>query len=95
MAFTGDFMCTSFKQELLEGRHDFRTTGGTMKVALYTSAASLDAATTVYSATNEASGTGYVAGGNTLTNVDPSASGTTALTDLTYTSSRNVSLSSA
>ena len=75
-------MCTSFKKELLEGVHNFKNSGGsTFKLALFTSSASLDAATTAYSTSNEVSGTGYSAGGNTLTRVDPSTSGTTALTD--------------
>lgn len=74
-------MCTSFKQELLEGQHDFRSSGNTFKLALYTSSATLNASTTDYSATNEVSGTGYTAGGGTLTNVNPTASGTTAFTD--------------
>lgn len=75
-------MCTSFKQELMEGVHDFRVTGGdTFYMALYTSSATLDATTTAYTVTNETSGTGYVAGGQALTNIDPSTSGTTAFTD--------------
>lgn len=75
-------MCTSFKQELMEGVHDFRITGGdTFYMALYTSSATLDATTTAYTVTNETSGTGYVAGGQALTNIDPSTSGTTAFTD--------------
>jgi len=74
--------CTSFKKELLEGAHDFRNSGGdTFKIALYTSSATLGASTTAYSATNEVSGTGYSAGGATLTRVDPATSGTTAYTD--------------
>ena len=83
-------MCTSFKKELMTGTHDFTTsTGNTFKLALYTSSATLGASTTAYSATNEASGTGYSAGGGTLTNVTPTTSGTTALTDfadLTFSS---------
>jgi hypothetical protein len=90
MAFTGNFMCTSFKQELLTATHDFTTTtGSTFKLALYTNSASFDASTTAYTATNEVSGTGYSAGGGTLTNVTPTTSGTTALTDfadLTFSS---------
>jgi len=79
-------MCTSFKKELLEAVHNFKNSGGdTFKIALYTSSASLGAATTAYSATNEVSGTGYTAGGNTLTRVDPSSSGTTAFTDFANT----------
>jgi hypothetical protein len=85
MAFTGNFMCTSFKQQILEGVHDFRASGGdTFKIALYTNSASFTAATTAYTATNEitnTSGSAYVAGGGTLANVNPTTSGTTALTD--------------
>ena len=84
-------MCTSFKQQLLEGVHDFRATGGdTFKLALYTNSASFTAATTAYTSVNEVGNSGsYSAGGGTLTNVNPSSSGTTALTDfadLTFTS---------
>lgn len=79
-------MCTSFKQELLEAVHNFKNSGGdTFKIALYTSSASLGASTTAYSTSNEVSGTGYTAGGNTLTRVDPSSSGTTAITDFADT----------
>lgn len=75
-------MCTSFKQELLQAKHDFTaSTGHSFKLALYTSSATLGATTTDYSVTNEASGTGYSAGGGALTNVTPTTSGTTALTD--------------
>ena len=82
MAFTGNFMCTSFKKELMQGVHNFTaSTGNTFKLALYTNSASFTAATTAYTATNEISGTGYTAGGGTLTNVTPTTSGTTALTD--------------
>ena len=82
MAFSGNFMCTSFKKELLEAVHNFKNSGGsTFKLALYTNSASFDASTTAYTTTNEVSGTGYSAGGGTLTRVDPSSSGTTALTD--------------
>jgi len=91
MAFTGNFMCTSFKSELMQALHNFTTsTGNTFKIALYTNSASFTAATTVYTATNEVTGTGYTAGGNTLTNVTPTTSGTTAFTDFadtTWTSS--------
>jgi hypothetical protein len=91
MAFSGNYMCTSFKQELLVGSHNFTaSTGDTFKLAMYTNSASFDASTTDYTATNEISGTGYSAGGGTLTNVTPTTSGTTALTDfadLTFSSS--------
>ncbi|MBN9265958.1 MAG: hypothetical protein J0I75_15595 [Hyphomicrobium sp.] len=79
-------MQTSFKKEMLEGVHNFKNSGGdTIKVALFTSSATLDASTTAYSTTNEVSGTGYSAGGNTLTRVDPASSGTTAFTDFADT----------
>jgi hypothetical protein len=79
-------MCTSFKQELMEAKHNFLSSGGdTFKIALYTSTATLSAATTAYSATNEVSGTNYTAAGNTLTRVDPASSGTTAFTDFADT----------
>jgi hypothetical protein len=91
MAFTGNFMCTSFKVEILEGVHDFRTAGGdTFKLALYDNSASFTAATTAYTVTNEVGDSGsYAAGGGTLTNVTPTSSGTTAFTDfadLSFTS---------
>lgn len=82
MAFTGNFMCTSFKQGVLQAQHDFTaSTGHTFKLALYDNNASFTAATTDYTATNEVSGTGYSAGGGTLTNVTPTTSGTTAFAD--------------
>ena len=82
MAFSGNFMCSSFKRELLEGGHNFKNSGGhTFKLAMYTNSASFNAATTAYTTSNEVSGSGYSAGGGTLTRVDPSLSGTTALTD--------------
>ena len=90
MAFSGNFMCTSFKQELLEGAHNFKNSGGdTFKLAMYTNSASFNAATTAYTTSNEVTGTNYTAGGGTLTRVDPSVSGSTALTDfadLTFSS---------
>tara|TARA_R100000951_G_scaffold17164_1_gene13659 strand:- start:2354 stop:2788 length:435 start_codon:yes stop_codon:yes gene_type:complete len=86
MAFTGNFMCTSFKKELLEAVHNFKNSGGsTFKIALYTNSASFDASTTAYTTSNEVTGTGYTAGGNTLTRVDPTSSGTTAFTDFANT----------
>mgnify|MGYP003666325942 CR=1 FL=1 len=79
-------MCTSFKLSLLDGEMDFSSdTSQTFKIALYTSAATLGAATTAYSVTNEVSGTGYTAGGNTLTVVAPTTSGTTAYLDFADT----------
>jgi len=91
MAFTGNFLCTSFKQEILQAVHNFTTsTGDTFKLALYDNSASFTAATTAYTATNEVANSGsYAAGGGALTNVTPTTSGTTAFTDfddLTFTS---------
>jgi len=91
MAFSGNFMATSFKQQVLEAVHDFRLTGGdTFKLALYDNNASFTAATTAYTATDEVANSGsYAAGGGTLTRIDPTTSGTTAFTDfadLTFTS---------
>lgn len=91
MAFTGNFMCTSFKVELMQGVHNFTaSTGDTFKLALYDNSASFTAATTAYTVTNEVSASGsYSAGGGTLTNVTPTSSGTTAFTDfsdLSFTS---------
>jgi hypothetical protein len=82
MAFSGNFMCTSFKKELLEAKHNFLNSGGsTFNLALYTNSASFTAATTAYTSSNEVSGTGYTAKGAALTRVDPTTSGTTAFTD--------------
>jgi len=72
-------MCTSFKSELLGGTHDMDT--NTIKIALYTSSASLDASTTAYSSSNEVSGTGYSAGGATLSGASIGTSSTTAYVD--------------
>jgi hypothetical protein len=84
-------MCTSFKVELLQGLHNFTaSTGDVFKLALYTDLAVLGANTTVYTSSNEVPNSGtYSAGGGTLTNITPTASGTTALTDfadLSFTS---------
>lgn len=91
MAFSGNYMCTSFKVELMRAVHNFTTsTGNTFKLALYDNSASFTAATTAYTATNEVANSGtYSAGGGTLTNVTPTSSGTTAFTDfadLSFTS---------
>lgn len=72
-------LCTSFKAELLQGVHDLTT--DTLKLALFTSSADLGAATATYTTTAEASGGGYVAGGEAVTGVAVSTSGTTALVD--------------
>lgn len=71
-------MCSSFKVEILKGLHDFTaSTGNAFKIALYTSSATLAAATTAYSATNEVSGTGYTADNKALVNITPVISNTT------------------
>ena len=91
MAFSGNFMCTSFKKELMEAVHNFKNSGGnTFNIALYTNSASFTAATTAYTTSNEVSGTGYTAKGASLTRVDPTTSSTTAFTDfadVTFSSS--------
>ena len=86
-------ICSSFKQELLQGKHNFASSGGdTFKIALFTSDASLGASTTAYSTSNEisnTSGSSYSAGGATLTSVTPALDGTTAVcdfSDVSYTS---------
>lgn len=83
MPFTGNYLCTSFKRQLLEGVHDFRPGGtSTFKIALYTNAATFNASTTQYTAANEVAPTGsYVAGGGTLTMITPTTLGTTAFAD--------------
>lgn len=93
-------MCTSFKVQILNGVHAFgtsviraATTADTFKIALYTSSATLGATTTVYSGTNEvANGNGYTTGGNTLTTVAPTSSGTTAYVDFNDTTWSNATI---
>jgi hypothetical protein len=80
MAFTGNHLTTSFKKELLEGAHNFGPGGNTFRLALYTSAASLDANTTTYSPSNEISETGsYVMGGVVLVPLGPSVQGSSGV----------------
>jgi len=80
-------MATSFKVQILGGDFDFSSgTGETFKIALFTSSATLDATTTAYATTNEVAGTGYTAGGNTLTiSANPASTGTTAFLDFADT----------
>lgn len=81
MAITST-LTTSFKVELLTGTHNFtNSSGNSFKLALYTSSATLGANTTAFTTTGQASGTNYTSGGSALTNVTPSATGTTAVTD--------------
>mgnify|MGYP003137110630 FL=1 len=96
MAFTGNFLCTSFKVELLKGVHNFtNSSGNTFRLALYTNSASFTAATTAYTATNEVAGgsTNITAKGNALTNVTPTSSGTTALVDFSDETFSSVTVS--
>jgi hypothetical protein len=104
MAGITQAMCTSFKQELLTATHNFTaTTGNVFKIALFRATASLvgtyGAATTNYSDmtgnSDETSGTGYTAGGNTLTNVTPTTSGTTAFTDFADTTWTSASITAS
>jgi hypothetical protein len=91
-------MCTSFKAEILLAVHDFRETGGdTFKLALYTSAATIDANTTAYSATNEvsSSGTNYTAGGGTLTRLGVVTSNNTASTGTGFTDFSDLTFANA
>lgn len=74
---------TSFKQQILLGEHDLDT--DTLKIALYLATANLGATTTVYTTAGETSGTGYTAGGKTLTGVTVLTSGTTAYVDFADT----------
>lgn len=72
-------VCNSFKTEVMLGEHDLDT--DVLKIALFTDAATLGAATTAYSTTNEVVGTGYTAGGETLTTVTVTLDGSTAIVD--------------
>jgi hypothetical protein len=76
-------LCSSFKQQILLGEHDLDT--DVLKIALYTSSANLDASTTEYSTSGEVVGSGYSAGGETLTGVTVLLSGTTAYVDFADT----------
>ena len=95
MAFTGNFLCTSFKKELMEAKHNFLASGGnTFNIALYNNSASFTAATTAYTSSNEISGTNYSAKGQALGNVNPTTSSTTAFTDFADEVFSNVTISS-
>jgi hypothetical protein len=80
-------MVTSFKVQILGGDFDFSSgTAQVFKIALFTSSATLGATTTAYSTSDEVVGTGYTAGGNTLTiSANPASSGTTAFLDFADT----------
>jgi hypothetical protein len=74
-------LTTSFKQQLLQAVHDFST--DTFYMALYTANASLGATTTVYTASGEISGTGYIAAGQKMTGISVSVTDTTAFVNFT------------
>jgi len=94
MAFSGNFLCTSFKKELMTATHNFTAASDQFKLALYDNSASFTAATTAYTSSNEISGTNYTAKGQFLTSVTPTTSGTTALTDFADEVFSNVTISS-
>ena len=89
-------ICDTFKEELMKGGHNFNTSGGTpagnaFKIALYDNSATMGSTTTVYSASDEVSGSGYSAGGNALTNTGVAKSTSTTYTDFSDTSWRAAS----
>ena len=86
-------VCNSFKEELLKGLHDLD--GHTLKLALYTSSATLGPTTTACSTTNESSGTNYTSGGATISNVAVSLSGTVAFVDFDDVSFSSATISDA
>jgi hypothetical protein len=86
-------ICNSFKKELLEGDHDFDSGGDVFKLALYTSAATLNSATTVFTTSDEVANTGqYVTGGGTLVNSGTSIVGGVAFCDFADLSFTGVTL---
>ncbi len=92
MAFSGSYLATSFKQELLTATHNFTNGTHSYKLALFSNSATLDATTTAYTTSGEVTGSGYSAGGNTLTTVTPTTSGTTAFVDFADTSFSNATI---
>jgi len=94
MAFNGNFLCTSFKVEILKNVHNFTAASNVFKLALYTNSATLNAATTAYTSSNEITGTNYTAKGQFVTTVTPVAIGTTALVDMADEVFSNVTISS-
>jgi len=94
MAFSGNFLCTSFKKELMTATHNFTAASDQFKIALYDNSASFTAATTAYTSSNEISGTNYTAKGQFLTSVTPTTSSTTAFTDFADEVFSNVTISS-
>ena len=93
MAFTGNWTCNTFKTGLMNGTFDF--TSGSFYLALYTNSATLDATTTAYTATGEASGGNYVAGGNLLTIAQVPTTGNQTGAATSYISFSNTSWTGA
>tara|TARA_R100000234_G_C4990261_1_gene175218 strand:- start:74 stop:541 length:468 start_codon:yes stop_codon:yes gene_type:complete len=104
MAFSGNFLCTSFKKELMTGTHNFTSSSGnTFNIALYTNSAeasnmggsgsSMDASVANYATNSEISGTNYSAKGQALNPVTPTSSGTTAFVDFADEVFSNVTIS--
>ena len=96
MAFSGNYMCTSFKTEIMVGVHNFTAASNVFKLALFTDSATLDATTVSYTASaaagGEVTGTNYTAAGNSMTSVTPAAIGTTALVDFSDVTFSNVTI---
>lgn len=96
MAFSGNYMCTSFKTEIMVGVHNFTTASNVFKLALFTDSATLDATTVSYTASaaagGEVTGTNYTVAGNSMTSVTPAAIGTTALVDFSDVTFSNVTI---
>ena len=94
MAITTNAICNSFKKELLEATHNFKSSGGnSFKLALYTSSATLVKSTTSFTTDNQVSATGqYASGGSALTNAGTSLSSDTALVDFADLSFTGVTL---
>ena len=85
-------MCTSFKKELLEGKHDFSSAGHTFKIALFSAAATLSAGTTNFTTSGEVVGSGYTTGGETITQSEPTTDGTTGFVDFNNVTFTGVTL---
>ena len=95
MAITTNAICNSFKQQLLQGTHNFGTTSGTgnkFKISMYTNSATLGASTTSYTATGQVTSTGYTAGGKALVNSGTSLASAVAITNFSNISWTGVTL---
>ena len=95
MAITTNAICNSFKQQLLQGTHNFGTTSGTgnkFKISMYTNSATLGASTTSYTATGQVTSSGYTAGGKALVNSGTSLASAVAITNFANVSWTGVTL---